>query len=256
MALVGNVDIVVVGQIEGADHPQVGPFGGGAPLRLAHFFPVQAPLAVGIGDGERGDLDIEERQVGHAGVAADGVDEVEEVVFESVGDARLGIALALIPDDPLDPSADHLDALDHRAVERAAPFGALVGAPLGHRRAAVGAGDEADGAVESARQFAAEEETRPDAAQRLLAALGGQSGEFLVAFIEQNAVDGRDGFKNPVVGQRRRHPAVIHVEHEEARIAGRLVFEEPGPLHVGLPREDPQIALFARRKGHRVVGRR
>ncbi len=136
-----DVDAVVEAEIDGGDHADFGDAG----FEFALGFLDHVPFGlIGVAD-VAADLDVVEGQVGLEEVLTEGGDQFFKLFGEGSDDLGVGVGFALIPKDAADAGTGGEEAAVGGAVERVALFVLERGAPLIHGRAAVGAGDEADG---------------------------------------------------------------------------------------------------------------
>ena len=188
----------------------------------------------GMGAPELGD---DHRELGQAGVAADGGDELEHLLLVRPGQCRVGVRLALVPEQPGDSLAGQAVALEQRAVEGGAVEVVGGGAPLIHAGAALGGAEQPLGDAVAAEHLLAEGDARPDPAVEVL------DDPFQRAWRELGVAMGVVRRQIADVQRVLGHaPGAVEVArpNQRMRVGGRG--QLAAALHVALSGEQPDVA--------------
>ena len=240
MILGADVDAVIETEIDGGNHADFGDAGFEFALGFLDHVPFGLILVVHVA----ADLDVVEGQIGLEEILAEGGNQLLEFFGESGDHFRIGFGFALIPEDAADAGAGGEEAAVGGAVEGIALFVLEGGAPLVHGRAAVGAGDEADGDAGALEHEFGEGEAEAGA---FLA--GGDVGfqflafEFLgVAVLVFAPVDAVGGGDEEGEGFGGHDPVVGLIEGADARVGLFDIDEIADAIHIGLAGEEPEVA--------------
>ena len=229
------MDAVVKLQVHDGDDGRVGNLFGQPALSVLHRIPILGVARV----DEAADLDVIKGKVGLVEVSADGGDEVGESFGENLGGLRVvGVAFALVPEHALDLPASQLHLTEHGAVKALPPLGFGGGVPLRHAGAAVSGGHEADRDPGGVIKGDGEGKAEPRA---LGAALVLLRGAFFAVF-RIAGMNGIRGVDEPVKGLLGAGPLAFHAESVDLRVRGFHISEVAIAFHIGLAREQPEVA--------------